>query len=152
MGAKDFTELIAWQLANELKAFIYELTKRPAVRADRDFCREAIEAARSATKNIAEGFGRYERREFAQFLKIALASEFETRDNLLDAQMLGYLTSEETQHGLRLTRRAITAATRLRMYLLSNAPVPKGRQAKRQPDATSAPKEPPDLGTSEPDR
>jgi hypothetical protein len=44
MGAKDFTELIAWQLANELKAFIYDLAKAPAVHADRRFREESIEA------------------------------------------------------------------------------------------------------------
>ena len=118
--AHDFTELVAWQLAKQLKQFIYDLTRKPDVRADRRFCEEAIEAARSATRNIAEGFGRYDRKEFAQFLKIALASEFETRDNILDAEMLGYLSRADAQLGLQLSRRAITAATRLRLYLLTN--------------------------------
>ncbi len=119
MGAKDFTELFAWQRADELKSFIYELARRPDVRGDRRFCEDAIDAARSATRNIAEGFGRYNRKEFANFLKIAIGSEFETRDNILDAQKLGYLSSDEAQLGLTLSRRAITAATRLRQYLLS---------------------------------
>jgi hypothetical protein len=39
---------------------------------------------RSAPRNIAEGFGRYDPREFARYLRIARASLMETRNHLND--------------------------------------------------------------------
>ena len=35
--AKDFTELIAWQLAVELADFVANMTRRPALARDRVF-------------------------------------------------------------------------------------------------------------------
>ena len=119
MGARDFTEIVAWQLATELKRVVYCLTQRPDVARDFKFCDQANDAAASAPRNIAEGFGRFEGKEFAQFLKIAIGSLYETRNHLLDAFDRGYVDSTERDAAILLTRRAITAATRLRSYLLS---------------------------------
>ena len=46
--AKDFTELIAWQLAVELADFVANMTCRPALARDRVFCAPANGAAESA--------------------------------------------------------------------------------------------------------
>ena len=37
--AKDFTELIAWQRADDLERFVQEIIKRPALARDRDYLR-----------------------------------------------------------------------------------------------------------------
>lgn len=107
--AKDFTELVCWQLARELNMFLGEITERPKVQRNRKFCEQTNDAGSSAPRNIAEGFGRYDHKEFANFLKIAVASEFETRNNILEAFDKGYVTEEERDTGLKLTRRAIRA-------------------------------------------
>jgi len=119
MGARDFTEIVAWQLATDLKRVVYDVTARPTVARDRKFCDQANDAAASAPRNIAEGFGRFEGKEFAQFLKIAIGSLYETRNHLLDAFDRGYINATERDAAVVLTKRAIAAATRLRSYLLS---------------------------------
>ena len=117
--ARDFTELIAWQLARELKLRVYELVKRPCVARDFAFVDQILDSAASAPRNIAEGFGRFNRREFAHFLKIAIASEQEVRNHFIDAHDRGYIDTNERNGAVELSRRAVTAATRLRTYLLS---------------------------------
>ena len=69
----------AWQLARELKLLAYELTSRPAVAKDFKFRDQLNDAARSAPRNIAEGFARFRHKEFAQFARIAKGSEGEVR-------------------------------------------------------------------------
>jgi four helix bundle protein len=83
-------------------------------------------------RNIAEGFGRYDHKEFANFIKIALASEFETRSNLIEALDKRYISEQESEDGLRLTRRAITCAVRFREYLIAT-PTPPPRKRKKKP-------------------
>lgn len=117
--AKEFTEIAAWQLARELKLRIYEITNRPPVARDFGFVDQITDAARSGPRNVAEGFGRFNRREFANFLKIAIGSEQEVRNHLIDACDKGYITAAELDEHVRLARRAIAAATSLRRYLLS---------------------------------
>jgi four helix bundle protein len=85
--AREFTELVAWQLARDLKLLVYEVAKRPAVTRDFRFVAQIVDAAASAPRNIAEGFGRFNRREFAHFLKIAIASEQEVRNHFIDAHI-----------------------------------------------------------------
>ena len=118
--ARDFTELVAWQLSRELKNGVYALVKRPTIARDFGFVQQITDAAASAPRNIAEGFGRFNRKEFAQFLKIAIASEQEVRNHYIDAFDRGYVTAGEREEGTRIAARAIGAATRLRQYLLSN--------------------------------
>ena len=118
--AKDFTELVAWQLAVKLEDFVANMTRRPALTRDRQFCAQANDAAASAPRNIAEGFGRFSPKEFAQYMRIAIGSELETRNQILEAARKGAITSAERDEGVLLTRRAVTAALRLRRYLRSS--------------------------------
>ena len=117
--ASEFTDLIAWQLARELKLRVYDIVKRPVVARDRAFVDQITDAARSGPRNAAEGFGRFNRREFAHFLKIAIGSEHEVRNHLIDACDRGYISAAERDDHIRLAWRAIAAATSLRRYLLS---------------------------------
>ncbi|MET0214239.1 MAG: four helix bundle protein, partial [Vicinamibacterales bacterium] len=57
MGARSFDELDTWQLSNELKLGVYELIRKPIVQRDLDFRDQMQDSARSAPRNIAEGFG-----------------------------------------------------------------------------------------------
>lgn len=90
--AKDFTELVAWQLADELRRLIFEITARPAAARDFRYCDQCKDAARSGPSNIAEGFGRYRHRDFAHFLRIAIGSLKEVQDLLIDGHERGYGT------------------------------------------------------------
>jgi four helix bundle protein len=115
--ARHFTELIAWQLANELRESVVEITAMPGVSKDFTFCRQIRESADSACANIAEGFGRFRPAEFARFLGIAKGSLHETQDHLRSARKRGYVNADEFNALWRLSIRASTANSSLQRYL-----------------------------------
>ena len=67
-------DLVAWQLATELKERVFEFTAREAVSKHREFCDQIQTSSRSAPANLAEGFWRYSPRDNARFVRIALGS------------------------------------------------------------------------------
>ena len=115
-GAKDFTELIAWQRADELEQFVQEIIKRPLLARDHDYCSQTSDAAASGPRNIAEGYARFAPAQFANFLRIAIGSEAETKNQILKAWQRGGITDEELSRGMMLCKRAIGAAVGLRRY------------------------------------
>ena len=120
MTAKDFTELIAWQRADELERFALEMIKRPVLARDQTFCEQTSDAASiRARETSPEGHGRFAPAQFANFLRIAIGSEQETRNQIIKAWQRGAITESEKQDGLLLSKRALAAAVRLRAYLQS---------------------------------
>jgi four helix bundle protein len=117
-GKRSPEEFDAWQLAWELKARIGRLTAINPVACDRKFCDEINEAARSAPDNIAEGFYRFNPADFANYVRIARGSLGEVRNQLKHAHSRGYVNDAEFAELFGLCRRAIGAATGLRLYLL----------------------------------
>ena len=77
------------------------------------------EAARSGPRNIAEGYGRYRPREFAQFVRIARGSEVELLNHFQEAFDSGYLTDAERRDLEHAAKKAIKAANGLVRYLES---------------------------------
>ncbi len=121
MGARDFTELRAWQLGRRLKVEIYRFTSVPPAMNDRRFCEDIRAACASVCANIAEGFGRYTHREFAQFVTMARGSLSETQNHLLDAQDRRYLKPHEFQQLADLAQASMLALTGLLAYLRGHA-------------------------------
>lgn len=118
-AAKEFTELMAWQRADELERFVQEIIKRPVLARDARYCQQVADAAASAPRNIAEGFGRFAPTQFANFLRIAIGSELETQNHILKAWQRGAITDEEHCVGVVLCKRAVSAAVGLRRYQLT---------------------------------
>ena len=118
-AARDFTELVAWQRADDLERFVQEVIKRPSLARDSDYCEQTAGAAASAPRSIAEGFGRFAPAQFANFLRIAIGSELETRNQILKAWQRGAISDAEHCAGVVLSKRAIAAAVGLRRYLLT---------------------------------
>jgi four helix bundle protein len=116
-GARDHTELVCWQLANELCLVTFALTERPPWSRDFRLRSQTDDAASSVRRNIAEGFGRRSHREFARFLEISLSSLNEYRDCLLEAEQKHYATSEQLATARSLIKRTSVASARLRRYL-----------------------------------
>ena len=117
MSANDFTELVAWQLADALEKFAQDMIKRPQLARDREFCDQTSDAAASGPRNIAEGHGRFAPAQFANFLRIAIGSEMETRNQIIKAWQRGAISENEKNDGVLLSKRALTAAVCLRAYL-----------------------------------
>ena len=92
---KDFEELAIFQKARELSKKIYPITQRNEFKFDTRFVQQIRAAAGSIMDNIAEGFERGGNKEFLNFLYIAKGSCGEVRSQLIRANDVGYLTSEE---------------------------------------------------------
>ena len=123
-GFKDFREIGAWQLARELKLLAYELTSRPEVAKDFKFRDQLNDAARSAPRNIAEGFARFRHKEFAQFARIAKGSEGEVLNHCIDAVDSGYLSKEDCVRFEHAAKKALKAVNGLIRYLESTPDPP----------------------------
>lgn len=120
------------------------LIKRPKLARDRDYCGQTSDAASSAPRNIAEGFGRFAPIQNANFVRIAIGSEMETKNQITKAWQRGALSNEEYNDGMLLCRRALGAAIGYRRYLLSeaakaNAKKIESNQLNRRPPQTDEP-------------
>jgi len=83
MTAKDFTELIAWQRADALEQFALQMLKHPTLARDSEFCEQTSDSANSASRNLAEGFGRWSHRDFARYLVMARSEVMEVTSDLM---------------------------------------------------------------------
>ncbi|HWE04879.1 MAG TPA: four helix bundle protein [Tepidisphaeraceae bacterium] len=103
MAVQQFRELVAWQKAMDLVAEVYRLTKV--------FPREEIygltnpvrRAAVAVPSNIAEGQGRGPGSSFANFLRIAYGSLQEVQTQILIAERLQYIDSEQVRLPMELS-------------------------------------------------
>jgi four helix bundle protein len=138
--AKQYDELDAWQLANELKLRVYALTESGSVTRDFKFWEQLRDAAASGPRNIAEGFGRYKPAQFRQFLDVAIASLTETPNHLRDGVDRKHFSEKDIAPLLPLARRAKSAAIGLKSYLKDAKP-PEPRR--RQPRKRERPRKPP---------
>jgi four helix bundle protein len=133
-GARSFDQLDAWKLATELKLGVYRLIRRPAVAGDTEYRNQLRNAAASAPRNIAEGFGRFQPGEFAQYLRVANGSLMETSNHLRDGKDRGSFSEHEIQPLLTLAKRSSAATTRLIRYLRSAKAPPRRTQNSEPPN------------------
>jgi four helix bundle protein len=89
---RDFEDLVCWQLSRALVSEVCAETARGPASRDFKFRDQIRDAAASAPRNIAEGFGRFSPADFARFLRYAVASLAETRNHLRDGEDRGYFT------------------------------------------------------------
>jgi four helix bundle protein len=115
--ARRFEDLIAWQLAVELRDLVFTMTDRGSVLKDWKFRDQIRDFARSAPSNMAEGFARYDPPEFARFLNFARSSLAETQDHLMHGRDQKYFEQEDFTSAWRLACRALRATNRLHAYL-----------------------------------
>jgi four helix bundle protein len=90
-----YRDLEIWQMAMAVATEIHRLTKDFPAPELYGLTSQMRRAAVSIPSNIAEGFMRRSRREFAQFLSVAKGSiaELETQSTL--ARNFGYLSDED---------------------------------------------------------
>jgi four helix bundle protein len=117
MGARSYSELVVWQLANTVKVGVYRLTDYGTARRDAEFCGQIRESAAAAPALIAEGFGRYRPKEFIRYLRMARGELKETCNHLRDGVDRHHFASNQIEPLQRLVYRALKAATGLIKYL-----------------------------------
>ena len=140
MGARSFDQLDCWQLSTDLKRGVYALVDTTAAARDLEFRVQIRRSAASAPSNIAEGFGRYNPKEFAQYLRVANGSLMETSAHLHDGIDRGYFRPEVAAPLFLLARRASAATTRLIMYLATAKPPSREPEPTNPGTGTRAPK------------
>ena len=88
---EKFEDLIAWQKARQLTADIYQITNQGEFARDFGLRDQIRRASVSVMSNIAEGFERFNLKEFHHFLSIAKSSCGEVRSQLYVALDANYL-------------------------------------------------------------
>jgi four helix bundle protein len=104
---KSFEELDCWKKCRKVRNWIVVFVKKNIDHTDRDLTSNLIRAARSSTRNIAEGFGRFHFKDNIRFCRISRGSLFELKDDLIicvDEEMIKRVDIEE---GLTLINEAL---------------------------------------------
>jgi four helix bundle protein len=115
MGVRHYRDLFAWQVADKFRSEVVRLVLgSAAARADLRYRSQILDSARSPTSNIAEGFMRFSRGDFARFLDFAIGSIGETEQRLRDGIELGYFPESDCREAFRLARLCATACIRLK--------------------------------------
>ncbi len=91
---KGYKKLFIWQKADELAYQVYILTKAFPKEEIYGLTSQLRRAVTSIPINIVEGSGRQNRKEFKQFINIALGSLAETEYLLNFCFKLGYLQKD----------------------------------------------------------
>ncbi len=95
MKIERFEEIQSWQKARELNQQIYDVTKDAHFSKDFSLRDQIRRATVSIMANIAEGFGRKSKKEFANFLNMAHGSAAEVQCHLYIALDQNYINRKE---------------------------------------------------------
>lgn len=112
VGVNRFEDLRVWQEAKRLSDEVGQLLQNPDFQRDPKLRDQLSAASASTALNIAEGFVRRGRKEFGRYVRIAAASNAETRAALylahgrrqMNADLLSHLVSRTESIGRMLRR------------------------------------------------
>lgn len=115
---KSFEDLECWKAATEVRRFIMKLAKKFPPKEKYSLGDDMIRASRSATHNIAEGFGRFHFQENIQFCRQSRGSLNELLDQLITARDEKYISEEEHDEGKQWISKALALLNGYINYLL----------------------------------
>ena len=96
MGSvRDFTELVAWKQAHEIRKAVYALLGDLPPEEKFNLASQLRRASTSIASNIAEGYGRFHYQENIQFCRQARGSLEEVRDQLMFAKEMQLLPTKK---------------------------------------------------------
>jgi four helix bundle protein len=127
-GVSRYEDLDSWRLCVELRDRIFKLTESGAVARNFTFRDQIRDSSSSPPRNIAEGFGRFAPRQFAQFVRIARGSLKETKSHIQDGRAKRYVTDEQANELIQLAHRCLGAVTNFMRYLETCGDMPNGWQ------------------------
>jgi four helix bundle protein len=113
-------ELKIWQKAMDLVEACYKLSA--SLPADERFglTSQIRRAATSIPANIAEGFGRWNTREFGRFLAISCGSLRELETHVIISQRLGFVSEAKAGPVLRASDELAGMLFRMRERVMNN--------------------------------
>jgi len=112
-----YVDLQVWIKAMDLAALVYALGPSMPKTEQFGMTSQMQRAVASVPANIAEGYQRGTRKDYARFISIARGSLAETETFLLLAVRVGHLSLEQTQASLDLAGELSRMLTRLRQRL-----------------------------------
>jgi len=89
----SFRDLEIWKLSHQLVLDIYKTSETFPKKEEYRLTSQLLRAASSVPTNIAEGMGRYTKKEFVNFLVIARGSVEECKYLILLSKDLSYISS-----------------------------------------------------------
>ena len=92
---RSFKDLLVWQKAMGLLVNVYRLTKKYPPDEQFALTSQTRRAVVSVPANIAEGYGRNTRKEYANFLRISAGSLAELETLIIAAEKLSYSDTVE---------------------------------------------------------
>ncbi len=95
LQTKSFEDLDCWKQATTLRRRLAQLVKIFPAAGKYRLTDQIIRASRSATSNIAEGYGRFHFQENTQYCRQARGSLYELIDHLSIAADEGYISKGE---------------------------------------------------------
>lgn len=113
----EFEKLDVWHKAMELTAVVYQAIRAFPTQEQFGLTSQIRRAAVSIPVNIAEGKGRYSKKEYVQFLYNARGSLYETVTLLKLALKLQYLSEETYQNIFQLVEIVMRKLSGLINYL-----------------------------------
>jgi len=120
IGFQSVQRLKVWQKSMDLVEASYKLSSRLPPDERFGLISQIRRAATSVPANIAEGFGRWNARDFARFVAIASGSLRELETHFIIVQRLGYLDKAAVDSALRLTDDLSKMLYRMRRRVLAN--------------------------------
>lgn len=96
-----FEDLKCWQASRALVKEVYLVCEEGKLAKDFDTKSQLKKAALGAMNNIAEGFGRFSKKDFIRFLDIAQSSGIEVQSMLYVLEDINYLIPDKI-NSLRL--------------------------------------------------
>jgi four helix bundle protein len=95
--AKTFFDLFIWKKSMDFVTEIYKATADFPQSEKFGLVAQLRRAAVSIPSNIAEGFGRKSKQDFARFCQIAVGSLFEVQTQVIVAKNINYLSEKKCQ-------------------------------------------------------
>ncbi len=124
----SFKELEVWKACHELRVIIWKSVKNFPSEEKYRLADQMIRASRSATTQIAEGYGRFHFQENIQFCRISRGSLFELIDHLSVAFDSEYISELEYNDMEQKTVRCIQILNGYINYLLKAKEKNSGNQ------------------------
>jgi four helix bundle protein len=122
---RGFEDLECWKQCRALRLFVAKEVIPTLPKSERHrLGQQLLEAARSTTANIAEGYGRYHYLDNAKFCSNARGSCWEVLDHLITAKEEQLISSELHDRGRQLVAAAVKLLNGYLKYL-RRADVPK---------------------------
>ena len=105
---KSFEDLECWKASVEVRKYISLMMKTFPASEKYDLVDNMKIASHSATRNIAEGYGRFHFKENMQFCRQSRGSLYELIDDLITSKDENYITEEEYLDGRNKIERALS--------------------------------------------